>query len=346
MSPSLPASTQPALSDDIKPPPQPRSFAVSLDTLPLNARGKVPEWTRGCLAGPDRAPLLVVLGGISANATVAYGPQGQAGWWQSLFGLGAPLGTDKYRVLGIDFAADDGGDYAPDTKEQASIIADTLSGLDEQPLAIIGASYGGMVALAFAERFKLDTSLVIISASARPHPMSSAMRGLQRQVVALGLAHECGSQALAIARGMAMLTYRTRKEFGGRFAGGIPSGDPSAASEPCSYLKARGSAFAGAMTPGRFLSLSASIDRHSIAPEAIRCPALVIGVEEDTLVPVEDVASLAAQLGGPTQYRVIHSVYGHDAFLKEPEMLGSLIRPFLEEARTKCTAPKFEAAKP
>jgi homoserine O-acetyltransferase len=323
-------SLETRIPDEVLPPTR-LDFAVELQSLPEASRAHLPNWTRASLIGAAEAPLLVALGGISADCNPAYGKDGHAGWWHSLFGAGAPLGIDRYRVLGIDFIADREGGYAPDTFEQASILADTLDAIGEEPLAIVGASYGGMVALAYAERFAARTRLVVISASAAPHPMATAARGLQRAVVKLGLEKGCEQEALKIARGMAMLTYRSATEFKERFKGGISGPEPCAESEPLSYLKARGEAFAKVMEPGRYLSLSGSIDRHSVKPDAIEAPALLIGVEDDRLIPLEDMARLARELRGPADFRAIRSVYGHDAFLKEPKRLGELIRPFLEE---------------
>ncbi len=321
-----------------------RSEGRILDVLLRRLAGhhRLPLETRAMIAGPQEAPLLLVLGGISGNASVARLEGGTPGWWASLFGEGALLGTQRFRILGIDFVADESGAYAPDTFEQASIIADTLEEIGEEPLAIIGASYGGMVALAYAQRFDARTPLVIVSASARPHPMATAQRSLQRKVVALGLWQGCADRALAIARGMAMLTYRTAPEFAERFEGGICSPDPLSASQPMDYLEARGRAYVEAMSPGRFLSLSASIDRHRVDPRQIRSPALVIGVDEDQLVPIGDVAALAAGLAGETRLRTIGSIYGHDAFLKEPELLGRLVDEFLAECGGRLAEPLAE----
>src|SRR3546814_11446298 len=84
---------------------------------------------------------------------------------------------------------------------------------------------------------------------------------------------------------MAMLSYRTSEEFERRFAGGLGGEEPLGRTEPGDYLRARGEAFQAVMSPGRFLSLSASIDRHRIDPAAITTPALLIGAESDQLVP-------------------------------------------------------------
>ena len=203
--------------------------------------------------------------------------------------------------------------------------------LGEPVHAIIGASYGGMVALAWAEQSdNPSTQLIVISANAEPHPFASAARSLQRRVVGMGLANGCASEALSIARGMAMLTYRTAEEFGERFAGGIDHHDPLSTPAPGHYLEARGKSFVELMPPGRFLSLSASIDRHRVDPARITNPTLVVGVEEDVLVPRGQSVSLESALGGPSRLELVHSMYGHDAFLKEPA-IGELIANALKE---------------
>jgi len=302
---------------------------VELRSLGGDASGRLPRWTRCSLVGKAGAPLILVLGGISGTSSVACNEDGSPGWWSSLFGPEAPFGPEHYRILGIDFVADPTGRFAPDTFEQASIVADTLGLIGEAPTAIVGASYGGMVALAYAQRFRPQSRLVIISAGASPHPMATAARSLQRRVVALGLELGRPQEALSIARGMAMLTYRSRREFGERFERCIRDDDPLAASAPGDYLESRGKAYVEVMPAGRFLSLSASIDRHEIDPARIDCPTLVIGVEEDQVVPLEDSAHLAARLGGKTVFRAFRSVFGHDAFLKETETLAPIISAFL-----------------
>jgi homoserine O-acetyltransferase len=152
-------------------------------------------------------------------------------------------------------------------------------------------------------------------------------------VVALGLKAGAPEEALAIARAMGMTTYRTAREFGERFSGGIEAGDPLSGSEPWSYLSNRGRAFLDVMSPGRFLSLSASIDRHKVNPSAIPNDALVIAATEDQVVPLQQISKFAAELGGKTRLRVISSIYGHDSFLTEPERIGAFIREFLDEER-------------
>ncbi|HEY1607578.1 MAG TPA: homoserine O-succinyltransferase [Allosphingosinicella sp.] len=286
---------------------------------------------RATACGPAGAPAIVMLGGISGNRFVARTADGGPGWWRGLAGPGCAIDPARHCVVGLDFAADATGAAAPTTADQARVLAAALDALGiPKAAAILGASYGGMVALALAEIAPERVGrLVIISADAEPHPAATAGRELQRRVVALGLDSGRGGVALAIARGMAMMSYRTSDEFAARFEGGIEGACPRTCSEPGTYLRARGEDFMSVMTPERFLSLSASIDRHRVDPMKIATPALLIGAETDQLVPAGRMCALAAALAGPAQLRLLPCLYGHDMFLKEAENVGRLVAPFL-----------------
>ena len=298
--------------------------------LPADLR-RFGETVRIAALGDPGQPTVVALGGISANCFPAVQWDGGSGWWSGLVGEGKAVDPRHYRIVGLDFAADDSGTSAPSTADQARVLAAALDAIGaDKPVTIVGASYGGMVglALAAAEPARVER-LVIVCAGAEPHPASTAARELQRRVVSLGLLAGHGDEALAIARGMAMLTYRTPQEFQARFDGGIASDAPLCCSAPGAYLRARGQTFRSLMTPGRFLSLSASIDRHTVRPENISAPCLVIGANSDQLVFPDQLRRLAERLAGPAELHLLDSLFGHDMFLKEAERIGRLVAPFL-----------------
>jgi homoserine O-acetyltransferase len=284
--------------------------------------------TRARVGGRDGAPLVLLLGGISADRFVCDGSDGGVGWWSGIAGPGRAIDPGCYRIAGLDFVADETGLAAPTTEEQAECLACAIEQLG--PTAtIIGASYGGMVALALAARRpELVEKLVLVSAPASPDPAATAVREIQRRIVALGAACGKGREGLVIARGLAMLTYRTSEEFAQRFAGGIAEPDPLSISAPGAYLDARGRAYASRTTPGRFLSLSASIDRHQVDPRAVDVPTLVIASASDTLVPLRQLRDLAGALP-QGQLRIVETIHGHDMFLKEVVQLGELVSCFL-----------------
>lgn len=285
--------------------------------------------------GDPALPPVVAIGGISADCFPAVRADGSNGWWSGLVGDGRAIDPKHHYVLGLCFAADETGASAPTTAEQAQVLAIALDfiGID-RPASLVGASYGAMVSLALAqlEPHRVDR-LVAISGSAEPHPQSTAARELQRRVVALGLQSGHGDEALAIARGMAMLTYRSPTEFRERFTGGINTPAALCCSEPGNYLRARGEAFTATMSPQRFLSLSASIDRHSVEPRRIDAPTLVIGATSDQLVFADDLKRLSQELSGPSELHLLDSLYGHDMFLKEAARVGEIVGPFLAIAR-------------
>lgn len=320
-----PASSDGRCTDATNPPL--RLFDVP---VPATLR-RFGESVRVSALGSPTHPPVAVLGGISADCFPGARPDGQTGWWPGLIGQDFAVDPSRHYVIGVDFAADETGASAPTTFDQAQILAAALDVISiDEPCTIVGASYGGMVALALAEREPDRVAqLIIVSAGAEPHPAATAARELQRRVVALGVESGRGGEALAIARGMAMLTYRTPAEFAERFDGGIDECCPELSSAPGAYLRARGDAFLSVMSPGRFLSLSASIDRHRINPEAISAPCLLIGAESDQLVYPEQMRELSRALTGTCELHLLDSLFGHDMFLKEAGRIGGIVAPVL-----------------
>jgi len=270
---------------------------------------------------------VAALGGISATRHVcASVHEPAAGWWSRTAGPGRAVDTARFRVLGIDYA--DGGrdiDGRParevTTHHQADLLAAALDDAGVERLhALVGASYGGMVALAFAERYPERLGrLVVIGAAHRAHPMATAIRTIQRRVVELGLATGRADDALAIARGLAVTTYRSAREFATRFTAAKPMDQVDA------YLRAHGEKFVAAFTPERFLALSWSLDTHRVDPERIGTPTVVVAIEGDTVVPREQAIELATRLAGPTRFTELPSGKGHDGFLTEPDALAPIL---------------------
>jgi homoserine O-acetyltransferase len=278
----------------------------------------------GRLSGPDHAPLVVVAGGISSGRFATR-------WWPSVVRADGPVDLNRLRVLAFDLLPGrDQPGVTITTADQARLLALLLDALGEPRIdAFVGASYGGCIGLAFAAIFpERIGELAVISAAHRAHPAATAVRGVQRRLLAF--ARDCGreQEGIALARQLAMTTYRTGEEFDLRFS----QTPPPAAGDPfpiCDYLIARGSAYAGATSADRWISLSDSLDRHSVDPRAVRCPLTVVGFSSDTLVPIADSRELAAR--APNLRRLIEapSIFGHDAFLKERELIGRVLHDVL-----------------
>lgn len=293
------------------------------------------------LVGCHDAPVVAALGGISAGRHV-FGLVGEpAGWWEESIGPGRALDSDRYRVLGIDFL---GGSHATTGPRHGEVFP-SISAFDQATMIVclldhlgidrlhgsVGASYGGMVTLALAQAHATRVRhAVVISAAHRTHPMSTAWRSVQRAVVRYSLTHDEGARGLTLARALAMATYRSAREFEERFSGDVERTADGFRFPVEAYLMARGASYAAHYRPEAFVCLSESIDLHRVEPESIHVPTTLVAVEEDQLVPVSDMRQLRDRLGGNCRLVEISSLYGHDAFLKETDVLRDVLAQALD----------------
>lgn len=279
------------------------------------------------LAGARDAPLLIVAGGISAHRhVISNSEDSRDGWWQ----VQSPA-FRYHRTLAIDWIGADGELDRPITSvDQASALLATLDELRlPRAAAFVGASYGAMVGMHCAALAPDRVpALLAISGAHRAHPFTSAQRALQRQAIELGESLGSPEAGVSLARKLAILTYRTPEEFAQRFTSptGIEGGRARASSE--AYLDHMGEKHSAGMSAVAYRRLSESIDLHGIDPAAIGVPSTFVAVDSDQLVPATDVEDLAREVSGATLIQ-LHSIYGHDAFLKEEQAIASIIRNFL-----------------
>lgn len=296
------------------------------------------------LAGPAGAPVVLAIGGISASRRVWLPDEPGGGWWHEVVGPGLALDTQRFRILSFDYlgaSADStgprGGAAFPTVSayDQAELLLRLMNHLGISSLrAIAGASYGGMVALAFGERYPDRVArLIVISAADRAHPMASAWRVVQRRIVKLAIESGQPAQGLELARALAMATYRSPEEFAARFSGAARRAGRRAETNTNDegrfvlpveeYLFARGAEYARTHRPDSFVCLSESIDLHRVDASRIFAPVTAIAVREDQLVPLADMRAMVARLPN-AELHEISSVYGHDAFLKENRRLAPI----------------------
>ncbi|HEV2269524.1 MAG TPA: homoserine O-succinyltransferase [Steroidobacteraceae bacterium] len=306
------------------------------------------------MVGPASAPVVCALGGISASRYVclseeprrsgtpetAHRERLRGGWWSEIAGPHRPLDTRHYRVLSFDYLGGSGETTGPraaepfpsvSTYDQAELLLRLLNHLGIKSLrAIAGGSYGGMVALAFGERYPERAGrLIVVCAADRPHPLATAWRSVQREIVRLTSESGRAADGLKLARALAMSTYRSSEELGARFAG-PPALESDRFVFPVErYLLARGSDYAARHRPESFLCLSESIDLHRVDASRIFAPTIAVAVREDQLVPLADIRGMVARLGAG-RFHEISSIYGHDAFLKESQQLRGAFAAALE----------------
>ena len=291
--------------------------------LPEQARQIDDRFVRFRAIGRSDAPTVLVLGGISAGRMI--GEPDATAWWPEIIGVGKAIDTTKYRVIGVDYfplAPKNAIDLSPN--DFARVYLAALEKLGVLRLhGIIGASFGGMIAqeMAVIAPEKIER-LCVLCAADKPSAMGRAWRRVQQRIIDLGQRLGAADEGAAIARELAVTTYRTSAEFNDRFR------DDQSVED---YLGYQGEKFLQNMSPVRYRTLSAAIDRHAIDPCKITLPVTVIAFEEDQLVPVEDARRLAQGVTGRSRFRLFSSPYGHDAFLKESALIGPVIKSCLEE---------------
>jgi homoserine O-acetyltransferase/O-succinyltransferase len=288
--------------------------------------------------GNPQGPVLIVAGGISANRHVSLSNEyPERGWWETQVGPGCAIDTNQFSVLAINWLGSDGElDVVIDSADQADAIAATLDHLRIQKVAaFIGCSYGAMVGLQFSARHASRVEkLIAISGADSAHPYSSAWRALQRNIVRLNLDTENETAALSLARQLAILSYRTPEEFAARFATPVQIQSTIARCPAENYLEACGNKYTAVTNTKAFLRLSESIDLHQVNAEDIKTKTVLIGIEEDRLVPIDTLQTLARRLGDRCQLRSLYSVFGHDAFLVESEQIGKILSDALYQTQS------------
>ena len=291
----------------------------------LKARFRVPFE----IAGPKDAPLLVAMGGISANRHACANAEDRSeGWWRKIVGPGLAIDTNQWRILGIDFIGAPGTiqparrhasrrQFRITPGDQADAVVAVLDHLGEARVhRAVGASYGGNAGLALGIRHpgRVD-GIVVIAAAHRPHPLATGVRGVQRAIVEFARDHGREADGVAMARALAFTTYKTAVGLDARlpFAADLSGDKPVHPVDR--YLRKRGRSFARRFDARTYLTLCASIDLCDLRPGELTVPSWLIAWEEDRSVPPWLVEETHRRAGARSHLRVLHSDGGHDAFL-------------------------------
>jgi homoserine dehydrogenase len=328
------------------PPGPPRRFEVRREAMVVEGHALADVELGGYLLGQPlgTAPVVIVVGGITASPFPFGDPDGAAAWWPA---LEAPDLIDPTRqtVLcpcwpgnGSTWRGLDDGPLPPlSALGLADLLAAWLDGLGcTAAVTYVGASLGGLVGIAFAARHPARCArLITISAGLRPDGWGTATRHLQRELVRDGQRTGDVVTGMTRARQLGMLTYRGRDELDTRFGALVPELDrpPVAA-----YLDHHGERFAQRFPVRTFLILSEAIDRSHFGTDRaalraqlarVTADVLVVGVPGDLLFPFPLQHELYRELqavGAACSLWKLDSEFGHDAFLADQERLAQLLR--------------------
>lgn len=314
---------------------------------------------------------VLIFTGLSPSAHVAScTADPSSGWWEDMVGPGKPIDTSRYFIvcinsLGSCFGTTGPASINPDTGRHYRLDFPVLSmediaaggrllldhlGIDRLH-TVVGASMGGMTALAFTLLFPgRARGLIAISSAARSLPFSIAVRSLQREMIRTDPGWENGqydfaagpANGMRLARKLGMISYRSSDEWTERFGRERSSDDrvgPFGIDfEVESYLEAHARKFVGSFDPNCYLYLSRAMDLFDVADHGGSLQqglyrvqldrALVIGVETDFLFPVEQQEELAIGLKEfvpDVSFRRLDSRQGHDSFLVDMDRFRPVI---------------------
>jgi homoserine O-acetyltransferase len=195
---------------------------------------------------------------------------------------------------------------------------------------VTGGSLGGMVALEWLRisPVPVDDAL-ILAAPARASAQVIAWNTVQRMAIEAG-----GAAGLAAARAAAMITYRSDREFEGRF--GRHHGRVDGQYDVESWLRHHGRKLVQRFDAESYTALTRAMDAHDLgdpcaaaAETRTRCTRITgVGISSDQLFPAAQVRAWvgAYQAAGlRAGYAEIQSIHGHDAFLIEHEQVARLL---------------------
>lgn len=296
------------------------------------------------------APQVVVVHALTGSADAA------GDWWEPLIGPGRALDTTRVGVLCSNLLGGRYGSTGPTSndprtgrpygdafprltvRDQARVIWRLLETLGIERVELVaGGSLGGMVALEVAlERPTRVRTTMPIAAPAATGAMAIAWDHVQ-----LALVRRLGAEGMALARQLAMITYRSDADLDGRF-GRRQEGDGAFAIS--SYLEHQGRKLLERFDPQTYRVLAEAMDTHDIGRDrrgtgsALRRLALAgtrlvgVGIEGDILygpAQVRELVQAARSARVRTRYRHIRSTKGHDAFLVEWDQLERILRQAL-----------------
>jgi homoserine O-acetyltransferase len=199
----------------------------------------------------------------------------------------------------------------------------------EKVALVTGGSLGGMVALEWnlCHPGRAERTLVLAAPAATP-ASAVAWNHIQRRAVELA-----GTDGLALARMVAMMTYRTEAEFGQRFG---RARDQEGRFEAANYLTRHGDKLVARFDLASYRALLGAMDAHDIgrgrgglgpALANLTGQVTAVGVPGDRLYDSGLVREWAALAGA--EYHAIDSIHGHDAFLIEHAQVGRILRGLL-----------------
>ncbi|HQV31300.1 MAG TPA: homoserine O-acetyltransferase [Calditrichia bacterium] len=295
------------------------------------------------------------------------------GWWNQLVDEGRPVDPRHDFVICSNFLGScygttgpvsvnprSGTNYGPDfpeidVRDMVRVQKRLLEHLGVARIrCALGGSLGGMQVLEWCAMYpEMVRSAVVIATSAAHSAWAIGFNESARQAILGDPAWQGGryreqpAQGLALARTIAMISYRSQVSYQERFGRGeMAPGDPRQVADPAggpsawqieNYLRYQGEKLVKRFDANTYLTITRAMDRHDLGRDrggveaalaAFPMPVLCVGISSDVLYPPHEQRQIARHIPH-AQYAEIQSEHGHDAFLIEFEQLNELVEAFL-----------------
>lgn len=284
-------------------------------------------------------------------------------WWKGLFGKNALFNPAEYyivcaNIIGSPYGSSNPLDVNPATglpyylqfpqitvRDMAAMhqaLADELH--LPQISVLIGGSMGGQQALEWAiiQPARIQ-KLIVLATNAQHSSWGIAFNESQRLAIATDRTFyaqqpDGGSKGLKTARSIALLSYRSYQTYAATQI--EVSNDKTDGFKASSYQNYQGEKLVNRFNAYSYWFLSKAMDSHNVgrhrgsceeALKLIKAKTLVIGIKTDFLFPIEEQLFLARHIAA-AQFYELDSIYGHDGFLIETEVLSAGIGNFLKSA--------------
>jgi homoserine O-acetyltransferase len=295
------------------------------------------------------------------------------GWWDAIIGPGKALDTTKYFIVCSNILSGCYGTTGPSSMNPVSMreygtsfptttIRDMVRvqkrllewlGVERLQL-VIGGSMGGMQVVEWMVMYPDFVERAVPIATGASHTAwGIGLNEVARQAILNDPAYMNGnyyasgqpSRGLALARMIAMISYRSPESFTMRFqrermlgGDGDEFFDPKNIFQVESYLHYQGVKLVERFDANTYIYITRAMDLHDIARgrgnlgdvlSSVRANTTCVGINSDELYPAVEQRGLA-ELIPNARYAEIQSIHGHDAFLIEFEQVNRLVKEFLD----------------
>lgn len=282
-------------------------------------------------------------------------------WWEALLGPGKALDPERDLIICSNVLGSCYGTTGPTAinsetgvaygvtfpnitiRDMVHLQALLVEWLGVRSLALVlGGSLGGMQVLEWALLYPEKVRAIApIATSGRHSAWCIGLSEAQRQAIYADPYWQGGyytidqppAKGLAIARMIAMSTYRAWASFQERFGREFQDDQQFAIA---SYLQHQGIKLVERFDANTYITLTHAMDSHDVgyqrqtyesALQSIQQPALVIGINTDILYPPAEQQELADLIPN-AQLIWLESSHGHDAFLIDMTILNEWIVNF------------------